>query len=58
MTSIFRNIIIFWDISKWNRGQTNWDGGSTFFVARRRPFLLSANMEAQNIFKSTVLKIL
>ena len=25
MTSNFRNKIIFWDISKWNRGQTNYD---------------------------------
>ena len=24
----FRNRIIFWDIPKQNRGQTNWDGGS------------------------------
>ena len=22
----FRNKTIIWDISKWNRGQTNWDG--------------------------------
>ena len=21
---------IFWDILKWNRGQTNWDGGSMY----------------------------
>ena len=28
MTFIFRNRTIFWDISKWNRGQTKWDGGS------------------------------
>ena len=26
ITFIFRNITIFWDISKWNRRQTNWDG--------------------------------
>ena len=29
MTFIFRNKTIFWDISKWNRGQTKWDGGQT-----------------------------
>ena len=29
MTFIFKNRTIFWDISKWNRGQTKWDGGST-----------------------------
>ena len=29
MTFIFRNMTIFWDILKWNRGQTKWDGGST-----------------------------
>ena len=25
MTFIFKNMTIFWDIPKWNRGQTNWD---------------------------------
>ena len=28
MTFFFRNRAIFWDILKWNRGQTKWDGGS------------------------------
>ena len=28
MTFIFRNRTIFWDILKWNKGQTKWDGGS------------------------------
>ena len=28
MTFIFRNRIIFWDILKWNKGQTKWDRGS------------------------------
>ena len=28
MTFIFRNNTIFWDIPKWNRGQTKWDRGS------------------------------
>ena len=28
MSFIFRNRTIFWDIPKWNRGQTKWDGGS------------------------------
>ena len=30
MTFIFRNRTIFWDISKWNIGQTKWDGGSIY----------------------------
>ena len=29
MIFIFRNKTIFWDISKWNRGQKKWDGGSS-----------------------------
>ena len=32
MTFIFRNRTIFWDISKWNRGQKKWDGGSNIFT--------------------------
>ena len=28
MIFIFRNMTIFWDISKWNRGPKKWDGGS------------------------------
>ena len=28
MTFIFRNMTIFWDISKWNRRQKKWDGGN------------------------------
>ena len=28
MTFIFRNRTIFWDISKWNRGQKKWNEGS------------------------------
>ena len=31
MTFIFRNRTIFWDIPKWNKGQTKWDGGSNIF---------------------------
>ena len=31
MTFIFRNRTIFWDISKWNRGQKKLDGGCTYF---------------------------
>ena len=30
MTFIFRNRTIFWDISKWNKGQKKWDGGSIY----------------------------
>ena len=29
---IFRNMTIFWDIPKWNRKQTNWDGGSNSHI--------------------------
>ena len=29
MTLIFKNMTIFWDISKWNRGKKKWDGGSS-----------------------------
>ena len=32
MTFIFRNRTIFWDIPKWNRGQTNWNGGSRYLL--------------------------
>ena len=28
MTFIFRNRTIFWDIPKWNTGQTKWDGNN------------------------------
>ena len=31
ITFIFKNKTIFWDIPKWNRGQTKWDGGSNSF---------------------------
>ena len=30
MNFIFRNRTIFWDVSKWNRGQKKWDGGSIY----------------------------
>ena len=33
MTFIFRNRTIFWDISKWNREQKKWDGGSSNYLA-------------------------
>ena len=32
MTFIFRNRTIFWDISKWNKGQKKWDGGSIILL--------------------------
>ena len=35
MTFIFRNGIIFWDISKWNKGQKKWDGGSISLCIQR-----------------------
>ena len=46
MTFIFRNKTIFWDISKWNRGQKKWDGGSTKHAKNGKfqilpPFLVS-----------------
>ena len=33
MTFIFKNMTIFWDILKQNRGQTKWDGGSIYFFS-------------------------
>ena len=33
MTFIFRNRTIFWDISKWNRRQKKWDGGSISYAS-------------------------
>ena len=38
MTFIFRNRTIFWDISKQNRGQTKWDGGSSNFKEKKNLF--------------------
>ena len=35
MTFIFRNRTIFWDIPKWNRGQTKWDGGGNQIVHKQ-----------------------
>ena len=32
MTFIFRNMTIFWDISKWNKEQKKWDKESIFYV--------------------------
>ena len=32
MTFIFKNRTIFWNISKWNREQKKWDGGSITFL--------------------------
>ena len=40
MTFIFRNKTIFWDISKWNRGQKKWDGGSNSYSYSLVMFLL------------------
>ena len=34
MTFIFRNMTIFWDISKWNRGQKKMGRGSNILVVR------------------------
>ena len=38
MTFIFRNRTIFWDISKWNKGQKKWDGGSSKQGARQKHY--------------------
>ena len=40
MTLIFRNMTIFWDISKWNRGQTKWDGGSIILFKEKNKYIL------------------
>ena len=29
---------MFWDIPKWNRGQTKWDGGSIFIKYSTKSF--------------------
>ena len=44
MTFIFRNRTIFWDIPKWNRGQTKWDGGSMLLDLGFRVYLLNSNI--------------
>ena len=36
MTFIFRNMTIFWDILKWNRGQKKWDRGSNTYLFFRK----------------------
>ena len=35
-------IFLFWDISKWNRGQTKWDGGSNYMMVLYQISKLSA----------------
>ena len=58
MTFIFRNRTIFWDILKWNRGQTKWDGESikihwefqTYDI-----FLLENQIDGNIILKSVCL---
>ena len=42
MTFIFRNRTIFWDISKWNRGQKKWDGGSSILSIKTIPSMNAA----------------
>ena len=39
---IFRNRTIFWDISKWNRGQKKWDGGSIIFNSLWFGFIITS----------------
>ena len=36
MTFTFRNRTIFGDISKWNRGQKKWDGGSIILLGLKK----------------------
>ena len=43
MIFIFRNRTIFWDIPKWNRGQTKWDGGSKIRVIIENPLKIMIN---------------
>ena len=45
MTFIFRNRTIFWDIPKWNRGQTKWDGGN-ITIGLHQESALSPNLFA------------
>ena len=49
MTFIFRNRNIFWDVSKWNRGQKKWDGGSNSFF----PFSLIFFFEKLFLYNSS-----
>ena len=51
MPFIFRNRTIFWDIPKWNRGQTKWDGGSNIFVRDDLRKVLKMLEQAQNSTK-------
>ena len=46
MTFIFRNRTIFWDIPKWNRGQTKWDGGSILLRYFQFQFSVSAKISS------------
>ena len=39
MTFFFKNRTIFWDISKWNRGQKKWDRGSSFLKKKKKKIL-------------------
>ena len=42
MTFIFKNMAIFWDILKWNRGQTKWG---------RRQYVYKINVQIISIHK-------
>ena len=57
MTFIFRNITIFWDIPKWNRGQTKWDRGSN----KNKTMLshkIDSSLNITTYFKNLTIEIL
>ena len=51
MTFIFRNMTIFWDISKWNRGQKKWDGWSILFLEYYYSTILTLELYCSTIAK-------
>ena len=49
MTFIFRNITIFWDISKWNRWLKKWDGWSILFLEYYYSIILTLELYCSTI---------
>ena len=52
MTFIFRNRTIFWDISKQNREQTNWDGESNTKKQKNPYFIEQALLQGEISFSN------
>ena len=49
ITFIFRNETIFWDILKWNRGQTKWHIGSIYLQLMTLSWFLKHYNESNGI---------